>query len=148
MNETIQLLRNVARNARAGEAAIDRLISGAGSAEMRGELDRALEQYRDVARSAESALAHTGGPDAEAGVAQGPAAWSDIPMNTFTDRSNARIAERVIQGATMGIIEMTKARSACPDADPDAAGLASRLIVAQSDIIDRQKAYLREGVLV
>ena len=48
----------------------------------------------------------------------------------------------------MGIIEMTKARNTYPDADESAAGLASRFIVEQNDIIDRQKAYLRDEVLV
>lgn len=160
MNETIQLLRDVAKNARTGEVAINQLMEKAESAEMRSELDRAREQYRCAARDAETALARSGdgaegarpdgwpgSGDAGPGAMQRAGMWLGTQMNTLTDRSNAHIAEMVIQGATMGIIEMTRARNTCPDADADAAGLASRFIVDQNDIIDRQKAYLKERVL-
>ena len=142
MNETIQLLQDVVRNARTGEEAIGQLMEKAESREMRGELDREREQYRAAARDAESALAQAGGMPEPVGLAQKAGMWLGTQMNTLTDRSNAHIAEMVIQGATMGIIEMTKARNTYPDADAGAAGLASRFIVEQNDIIDRQKTYL------
>lgn len=148
MNETIQLLRDVARNARTGEEAISQLMEKVESAEMRGELDRELQQYQSTARQAESALAAAGGTPEPIGIMQKAGMWAGTQMNTLTDRSNAHIAEMVIQGATMGIIEMTKARNSCPDADPGAAGIASRFIVDQNDIIERQKAYLLEPALV
>ena len=147
MNETIQLLRDVARNARTGEAAIGELMDKAESTEMRGELTREHQQYIDAARDAENALAAAGAEPDGPNPMQRAGMWLGTQLNTLTDRSNAHIAEMVIQGATMGIIEMTKARNTCPDADADAAGLASRFIVEQNDIIDRQKAYLREKVL-
>lgn len=147
MNETIQLLKDVVKNARTGEEAINQLIEKAESPEMRGELDREREQYRAAARDAESALASAGGHSEPVSMMQRAGMWVGTQMNTLTDRSNAHIAEMVIQGATMGIIEMTKARNTCPDADADAASLASRFIVEQNDIIDRQKAYLEEKVL-
>ena len=148
MNETIQLLKDVAKNARSGEEAITQLIDKVETAEMKGELSRELSQYRDAAREAESALTAAGGAPEPVGMMQKAGMWMGTQMNTLTDRSNAHIAEMVIQGATMGIIEMTKARNTCPDADDYAADLASRFIVEQNDIIDRQKAYLREEVLV
>lgn len=148
MNETIQLLKDVARNARTGEEAVNDLMGKVESAEMRGELDRERRQYQMSAREAESALAAAGGRPDPVDPLQRAGMWVGTQMNTLADRSNAHIAEMVIQGATMGIIEMTKARSACPDADPNAASLASRFIVEQNDIIERQKAYLREPVLV
>ena len=148
MNETIQLLQDVVRNARSGEEAINQLMDKAESQEMRGELDREREQYRASAREAESALAAAGGRAEPVGPLQKAGMWVGTQMNTITDRSNAHIAEMVIQGATMGIIEMTKARNTYPDADADAASLASRFIVEQNDIIERQKAYLEDKVLV
>lgn len=148
MDETIQLLKDVAKNARTGEEALGQLLEKVESPEMRGELDRELRQYRLAARQAESALERAGAVPEPVGAMQKAGMWMGTQMNTLTDRSNAHIAEMVIQGATMGIIEMTKARNTCPDAAPDAAGLASRFIVDQNDIIERQKAYLREPALV
>ena len=148
MNETIQLLQDMARNARTGEEAIDQLMEKVESTEMRDELRRERDQYRAAARDAESALAAAGGHSEPVGMMQKAGMWVGTQMNTLTDRSNAHIAEMVIQGATMGIIEMTKARNTCPDADDRATELASRFIVEQNEIIDRQKAYLKEAALV
>ena len=148
MNETIQLLQDVARNARTGEEAVGELMRKAESQEMLGELDRERRQYRNAAREAESALAAAGGAPEPANPLARAGMWLGTQMNTLADRSNAHIAEMVIQGATMGIIEMTKARNTCPEADANAASLASRFIVEQNDIIDRQKAYLQEPALV
>ena len=148
MNETIQLLKDVAKNARTGEEALNDLMQKAESPEMRGELDMERRQYQSAAREAESALAAAGGQSEPVSMMQKAGMWAGTQMNTLTDRSDAHIAEMVIQGATMGIIEMTKSRNTYPDADPGAASLASRFIVAQNDIIDRQKAYLKEPALV
>lgn len=148
MNETIQLLRDVFKNARSGEEAVNLLMEKTENHEMRGELDRERRQYRSAAREAERALAEAGAEPEPESLLQKAGMWAGTQMNTLTDRSNAHIAEMVIQGATMGIIEMTKARNTCPDADPGAASMASRFIVAQNDIIDRQKAWLREPALV
>ena len=148
MNETIQLLQDVSRNARSGEEAVNDLMGRVESQEMRGELDRERREYQQTAREAESALAAAGEEPEPIGPMQKAGMWVGTQMNTLADRSNAHIAEMVIQGATMGIIEMTRARNTCPDADANAASLASRFIVAQNDIIERQKQYLREPVLV
>ena len=66
-----------------------------------------------------------------------------LAAQTLADRSDAHIAEIIIRGATMGVIEMTKSLNAYGDADPHARGLASRFVVRQNEAIDRQKAFLQ-----
>ena len=146
MNETIQLLQDVVRNARTGEAAAAQLLDKVADPGMRGELSVERERYRAAAREAERALSQSGGVPEPVGMMQRAGMWLGTQMNTLTDTSNAHIAEMVIQGATMGVIEMTRARNSCPDADGRASGIASRFIVMQNDIIDRQKAYLVDPV--
>ena len=148
MNQTVQLLQDVVRNAQSGCDAVELLIGKAESPEMRSELSRELNHYRHAAREAEAALAAAGGRPEPVGPMAKAGMWLGTQMNTLTDTSDAHIAEMVIQGATMGVIEMTKARNTYPDATDDASGIASRFIVMQNDIIDRQKAYLRDPVPV
>ena len=142
MNETIQLLQDVVRNARSGETAAEQLLDKVQDPQMRGELSVERERYREAAREAEQALERSGGKPEPVGLMAKAGMWLGTQMNTLTDTSNAHIAEMVIQGATMGVIEMTKAKNSYPDADGDVAGIASRFIVMQNDIIDRQKTYL------
>jgi len=146
MNETVRLLQDVVRNARTGEAAAEHLLDKVSDPGMRGELSVERERYRDAAREAEQALTASGGQPEPQGIASRAGMWLGTELNALMDTSNAHIAEMVIQGATMGVIEMTKARNSCPEADSRAAGIASRFIVMQNDIIDRQKAYLAEPV--
>ena len=148
MNQTIQLLQDVVRNARTGQAAAEQLLNRVENPEMRGELAVERDRYRAAAQEAERALSDSGGEPEPVGLMARAGMWLGTQMNTLTDTSNAHIAEMVIQGATMGVIEMTKARNTYPDADSLASGIASRFIVMQNDIIDRQKAYLRDPVRV
>ena len=144
MDHSIQLLQDVVRNARSGQEAAELLLEKVADPEMRGELSVERDRYSQAAREAELALTASGGKPEPVGMMAKAGMWLGTQANTLADTSNAHIAEMVIQGATMGVIEMTKARNTYPDADSDATGIASRFIVMQNDIIDRQKAYLRD----
>ena len=148
MNETIQLLQDVVRNARTGQNAIEQLLQRVDDPEMRKELMTEKEQYQAMVRDSEQALYDVGGKPEPMGMMAHAGMWMGMQINTLMDKTNAHIAEIVIQGATMGVIEMTKAFNAYEDADARARGLASNFITQQQDTIERQKAFLREEVAV
>ena len=142
MNETVQILQDLARNAQSGLDAIEALTLRAESRAMRDALNEARTRYQKSLRDGERALRAAGGPAEPTGKAARTAMKLGLELQTAVNRTDDHIAEMVIQGATMGIIEMTKARNTYPDADDSASGIASRFIVMQDDIIHRQKAYL------
>lgn len=148
MNETIQLLQDVVRNARTGESAIDQLLTLSDNTHMRRDLITEKALYHSTIRVSEQALIRAGGraepvgPMAKAGMRMG------IVFNTITDKSDSHIAELVIQGANMGVIEMTKALNTYPNADKEAISIARNFIGQQQDIINRQKHYLVDKVKV
>lgn len=142
MNQTAVLLDCVARNALTGEEATAQLVKRVGDAAMRRELLFQQDQYRSAHRQAEDMLASMGeqatapGPMAKAGM------WAGVMMNTAADRSNAHIADIMIQGATMGVIDTTKARNQNAEASAEAQGVASSFITQQQDSIERMKQFL------
>ena len=142
MNETIQLLKDVVRNARTGLDAVETLMKKTGGADMRDELSREREQYLAAARDGERALADAGGQPEPAGALSKVGMRLGLEGETLLDRSDAHIAEIMIQGATMGVIEMTKSLNTYGGADPQARGLASQFVVQQNEVIDRQKGFL------
>ena len=148
MNETVQLLQDVIRNARTGESAIDQLLTISDNTEMRKDLMTEKAFYHSTVRTGEQALIRAGGkpepvgPMAKAGMKMG------IMFNTITDKSDCHIAEMVIQGANMGIVEMTKALNTYSNANEDALSIARNFIGQQQDIINRQKHYLVDKVNV
>ena len=142
MNQTTELLTRVARNALTGEEATGQLVKRVGDSAMRQELLFQQDQYRAVHRQAEAMLTSMGenpeapGPMAKMGM------WAGVMLNTAADRSNSHIADIMIQGATMGVVDTTKARNEYADASAEAQGVASSFITQQQDSIERMKQFL------
>ena len=110
---------------------------------MREELIREKEDYAVTRRRGEQALADAGGSQEPAGPLEKAGMWAGLEMETLMDRSDAHIAQIVIQGATMGMIEMTRSLNTYDGAAPDARSLASQFVVNQNEAIDRQKGFLK-----
>ena len=142
MNETVQLLQDVVRKARSGQDAVEHLMQKTEEGRMRQELIREKEDYAVTRRESERALVNAGGRAEPVGPLAKAGMWAGLEMETLADRSDAHIAEIVIQGATMGVIEMTKALNSYDGADAGARDLASRFVVQQNETIDRQKVFL------
>jgi len=146
MNETIQLLQDVLRNARTGESAIDQLLTISENTEMRRDLMTEKALYHSTVRTSEQALVRAGGKPEPIGPMSKAGMHMGILFNTITDKSDSHIAELVIQGANMGVIEMTKALNTYPNADASSISIARNFISQQQDIISRQKHYLVDKV--
>lgn len=142
MNETVQLLQDVVRNARTGQDAVEHLLQKMEAGDMRDELIREKEGYAVTRQESERALVNAGGRAESVGPLARAGMWAGLEMETLADRSNAHIAEIVIQGATMGVIEMTKALNSYEGADGNARDLAGRFVAQQNETIDRQKLFL------
>jgi len=146
MNQTIQLLQDIVRNARTGESGIEQLMEKVENPEMRDELNREKTDYQRIAEKAEQALTAAGGKIEPLGMMAKAGMWMGTQMNTLMNKSNSHIAEMVIQGANMGVIELTKSRNTYSEADPNALDIAADFITQQQDIIERQKAFLVDKV--
>ena len=142
MDETVQLLQDVVRNARTGQDAVEQLMKKAEHGPMKRELALEQEDYAVARREGEQALREAGGRAEPVGPMAKTGMWIGLELETMADRSDAHIAEIVIQGATMGVIEMTKALNTYDSADAHARGLASQFVVRQNEAIDRQKGFL------
>ena len=144
MNQTEKLLQNIVENARMGEDACDQLLSKAEDEAIRQELMTERQHYAAASQAAEKKLTQMGvypqpkGPMARMGM------WMGMQFNTMTDRSAAHIADITLQGANMGIVELTKALNSLPDADAEAQGIANGLIVKQQEAIERLKPFLSQ----
>lgn len=148
MDHTQRLLQAVAESGRTGADACEQLIRRTNDAEMRRELTLEKQQYSEGAQDAETRLYNMGvrpearGPAARAGM------WAGMQINTMIDKTPSHIADIAIQGATMGVVELTKARNTFSEASADAQGAASWLITRQQEAIDRLKAFLNTRVVV
>lgn len=142
MDDTQKLLQSVVENARTGLDACEQLIAKTKEPGIRDQLMTQRAKYQNFAQDAERALYAAGGQPHAKNPMGRMGMWMGIQMNTLTDDSASHIAEIAIQGATMGVIEMSRDRAALAEASAEAQGMASGFIVSQQENIEALKAFL------
>ena len=65
-----------------------------------------------------------------------------IQMSTISDKSNSHIAEMLIKGTNMGIIEGVKLKNQNPDANERVQKILNDFIQFQENTIEKLKKYL------
>lgn len=68
--------------------------------------------------------------------------WSSVEMKTLTDNSNSKIAEILLQGTNMGIIEGRKLLNHKPDLDKDVDTILEEYVDIQEREVETLKKYL------
>lgn len=68
--------------------------------------------------------------------------WTGVQMNTLTDKSNSHIAELMIQGNLIGIIESQKLLNHSPEMEQEVKDILNDFINLQNNNIDKMKEYL------
>lgn len=142
MDQTYSLLQAIVENGRTGADACGQLLSKTEDMNLRDELMAQRQQYEQHARDAEHAIAQMGQTPHPKGMAARCGMWMGMQMNTLIDKTSTHAAQMLIEGATMGVIELTKAQNSFPDASAQAHDLAAALIAHQQRAIDRLKPFL------
>ena len=68
--------------------------------------------------------------------------WMGVELNTISDKSNSKIAEMMIQGTNMGIIEGVKLLNQNPEADTEVKNVLNEFIKFQENTLEQLKKYL------
>ncbi len=142
MDQTEKLLQSVVENARTGVNACEQLIERTDDGDLRGELRNLRDGYQSFERAAERALYDAGAHPAPEPAMDRAGMWLGIRMNTMMDATPSHIAEIAIQGATMGIVEMTKDSGDLTGVSDAARKIAGDFVAGQQKSIDRLKKYL------
>jgi len=65
-----------------------------------------------------------------------------ININTLINKSPSHVAEMIIQGSTMGIIDVTKKLKEYKDANKDITALAQMLLTFEQQNVEEMKKFL------
>ena len=145
MDSTVKLLNEVWSGARCGLTSLRAILDICDDTNLRNELYREETEYQNIVREAENQLAaKSERPDGVPTMTRA-CTWTGIKMNTLADKSTPHLTGMIIQGNTMGVIEMTKVRAVLPDADQTAHQLAAQLLTLQQDNIDRLLGILQQA---
>ena len=145
MDPTIELLNEVWSGARTGLTSLRAILDITDDTNLRNEIYRQETEYQNVVREAENLLAGHGERPDGVNCMERACTWTGIRMSTLTDKSTPHMAGLLIQGNTMGVIELTKARADCEGAQARARDLAARLLSLEQENIERSLALLEQA---
>lgn len=141
-HENTNLLDEVSKASKMGIEAIDILLPKIKNESLKKDLKAQCFEYQTLHDKANKAMAeYRVMPSKESKMSQ-TMLWGSIQMNTLMNSSEQHIAEMMINGTTMGIIDMTKKLNELEKPNQDEKELAETFISQSQAYIDMWKNYL------
>lgn len=139
-----ELMQTVYKNAKMGSDAVTAVIEKTKDALLRRELTSQLESYYTFGVSAKNKLSEMHREAKEPSMMSKLPAEFSIKMSTMMDSSDSKIAEIMIDGYNMGIIDLQKSINAAKDegAPEDVMNIANGVIAFEQGSIEKMKKYL------
>ncbi len=137
----VAMLNRIYRDARIGAETIDSLLPHSTSPSMTASMIRQMYRYRGFAHMAKEELRRKGAVPRRASPMSRASIRFGVATHTLLDDSNSHIAELLINGNTMGIIDMTKAVHSIPSSQ-QARALGKELLQFEENSIEHMKRYL------
>lgn len=142
MNGNAEMLNYVYQNSEMGVDTIQQLLDIVEEEKFKKHLESEYEEYEKIHQEAKEMLNRNGYDEKEIGAFGKISAYLMINMKTMTDRSNTHIAEMMLKGSNMGIIEATKKLKEYADAEKDILALMQRLLKFEEKNVETLKTFL------
>lgn len=141
--KSVQLYNDVLQNCRSGLSAVRLMMDKTDDVDLRNQLRGQEAKYMEIAQQVEQRMDELGAKPEPMGVLNKAGMWAGVQMNTLKDHSSAHLADMMIQGSSMGITQLTRARHQCPDAGEEALSAAQQLLSAEQGNIEALKGFLK-----
>ena len=140
--ENINALDEIHKGACMGVDAISFVLDKVEDDSLKRELEKEENDYNAIKRDIEDIYPkYNDGKPHETGVMTKAMTWSGIEMKTFNDKSNSKIAELLLQGVNMGIIEGRRILNE-KKINKEVNDLVSRYVLMQEHSVETLKKYL------
>ena len=106
------------------------------------DLKYQYDEYNKILNEVNNELTHYDDFPKELNPMQKAMGWMGVELNTIADKSNSKIAEMMIQGTNMGIIEGVKLLNQNPEADIEVKNVLNEFIQFQENTVEQLKKYL------
>ncbi len=142
MDGNEELLNYIHQNSEMGIGTIEHLLVINTEDEFRKTLDSQMDEYKTINIKAAEMLHDSNKEAKDVSAMSKVSSNMMIDMKTLTDKSASHISEMLIQGNTMGIIQMTKRLNQYVNADRKVIDLANRLLAFEHRNIEECKKFL------
>ena len=141
-NDDKNLLGGIYKLSETGMEAVKTVLPKTKEAQLKNELQEQYNDYSKAKSQAERTLISGGIVPEQNSMFSKAVMWGSIQLNTLNDISSDHIAEMMINGTTMGIVDLTKHIGACKNASNDITDYAKAFVKNEERHIDNLKAFL------
>lgn len=144
MDENINLtiLNEINKASRMGMDSITYVSDKLEQEDMKEELSAQYSGYGKITQKVNGLFEEYGEIPDDAPVKDKMMGWMGVQMNTINDKSNSHIAEMLIQGNTMGIVECQKLINHNPEAEDKVKNVLHEFMSFSQNNIEKMKEYL------
>lgn len=142
-SKDIKIVNYIMQNCEMGITSLKKLREMLESNDMQQELSEELKNYKSIYDKASKINENLHGERTPVCMMQKFMAKMGIKMNVMMDKSDSHIAEMLIQGTNMGIIELNKILNSNPDySNEEILSILKELLQFEENRINKLKAYL------
>ena len=142
-HEEVNVLDELSKGACMGRDAIHFIMDKVEDEKLKKELDRQYREYKEISEEINKIYPEYSEDEPHKTSAMNKMmTWYGIEMRTLLDKSTSKIAELLLQGTNMGIIEGRKLLNQNPDADEDIKNVLNKFIKIQENNVEKLKTFL------
>lgn len=141
-NINLTILNEINKAAKMGMDSISYVLKEVGEENMKENLVFQYSEYGKIIDKVNTQFEKYGEVPDDEPLTQKVMGWTGVKMNTLTDKSNSHIAEMMIEGGSMGIIECQKLLNHNPKADKEVKDILNDFMQMQLNDIDKMKVFL------
>lgn len=141
-NINMHILDEIHKGAKMGMDSISFISEKVGDVNFKDNLSYQYNLYSDVLEQVNDVYIKYGDIPNDNSFMTQTMTWTGIQMNTLKDKSNSHIADMLIQGTTMGIIEGRKLLNNNPDADKEIVNILDNFVKMQENNVEKLKTFL------
>ena len=141
-NNNLELLNKLYQNTSMGISALQTIIPKTKDATLKGELQAQLDNYNTQSENLRKQIYALNAKPKDIGTIAKTSADASIVMSTTFNNSTSHIAEMMIQGTNMGVIDINKTLNQMQVKDKSLISQAKDMLESEQKYIDKLKAYL------
>ncbi len=142
MDKNVEFLNYIYQNAEMGKNSINQLLGIINEGSVNDALESQLKEYEEIYSLSENSLKERDKEGKGIGLMTKISTYIMININTMKDSSPSHIAEMMIQGSTMGIVEITRKLKQYEEAEGEIYDLGERLLKFEEENIEKMKKLL------
>jgi len=142
MDINVEFLNYIHQNAEMGKDTISQLVKIAEDGPFKQRLERQLRGYSELYDKSKSKIEEAKKTSKGIESFTKFTTYLMINFNTLLDKTPSHMAAMVIQGSTMGIVDVTKRLKDYKEANKEISDLAHQLLIFEQQNIEEMKKFL------